>query len=50
MLVLPLLFSNIGIIGGAMVMFVTGTISCKANLIYIEHFKPSEIDYQNSIR
>lgn len=45
MLVLPLLFSTNGIIGGALNMVITGIISCKANLIYVDHLKLKEMDY-----
>lgn len=45
MLVLPLLFSNIGYLAGTLVMTVTGIIACKANVIYAEHLRPKEMDF-----
>ncbi|KRX10480.1 hypothetical protein PPERSA_08782 [Pseudocohnilembus persalinus] len=49
MLVLPLLFNQNGIIGGFFNMMITGIIEWRANLIYIDHFKEKEFDYQDTI-
>lgn len=45
MLVLPLLFSTNGVIGGAINLIITGVISCKANMIYVDHLKLKEMDF-----
>lgn len=45
MLVLPLLFSMNGIIGGSLNLLITGIISTKANLIYVDHLKEKEMDF-----
>jgi len=45
MLVLPLLFTDNGLIGGFINMGITGLISMWANVIYIDHLKPKEFDF-----
>ncbi len=49
MLVLPILFARAGIIAALINMALSGFISAKTNVIYTEHFKPSEVDYEDSV-
>jgi amino acid permease len=39
MMVLPILFERSGILGGLIVMTISGFISAKTNSIYVEHNK-----------
>lgn len=49
MLVLPILFYYNGLIGATLNMTITGIISCKTCMMYIDHLKPKEQDYNESI-
>ncbi len=44
MLVLPILFTNAGLVTATMIMIISGVISCKTCCIFIKHLKEKEFD------